>query len=46
MPQNHFDVKSTLFQVIAWQQAITWASVGPELCRHLAAMAHNVNKLV
>ena len=32
--------KSTLVQAFG-QQAITWASVGPELCRHMASLGHN-----
>ena len=29
----------TLVQVMAWQQAITWTTVDPDLCCHVA---HNV----
>ena len=38
------DDKSTLVQ--EWlgavrQQAITWANVDPDLCRHMASLGHN-----
>ena len=44
MPQDLTDDKSTLVQV--WlgavrQQAITWAIVDPDLCRHMASLGHN-----
>ena len=35
---------STLVQVMACgvkQQAITWANVDPDLCRHMASLGHN-----
>ena len=35
------DDKWTLVQVMAWcrqQQAITWASVDPDICRHMASL--------
>ena len=35
------DDKSTLVQVMAWQQAITWANVDPDLCRHMASLGPN-----
>ena len=38
------DDKSTLVQVMAWavrQQAITWANVDPDPCRHMASLSHN-----
>ena len=38
------DDKSTVVQVMVGairQQAITWASVGPDLCHHIAALGHN-----
>ena len=40
---NTFDDKSTLVQVIVTirHQAITWANVNPDLCHHMAALAHN-----
>ena len=37
IPQNIFDDKSTLVQVIVgacWHQAITWRNVDPDLCCH------------
>ena len=40
--------KSTLVQVMAcavWQQAITWANVDPDLCRHMALLGHNELKI-
>ena len=39
MPQDLTNEKSTLVQVTVWcsrQQAITWANVDPNLCRHMA----------
>ena len=47
MPQNTFDDKPTLVQVMAccltaWrQQAITWANVDPDLCHHIASQGHH-----
>ena len=41
MPQNVFDGKSTLILVMAWrrqQQAITWANIDPDPCRHIASI--------
>ena len=38
------DDQSTLVQVMAWcrqQQAITWANVDPDLCRHMASLGRN-----
>ena len=38
------DGKSTLVQVMAWcrqAQAITWANVDPDLCRHMVSLGHN-----
>ena len=38
------DDKSTLVQVMLGairQQAITWANVDPDLCRHVASLGHN-----
>ena len=41
MPQNTWDGKSTLVQVIAWwQQAITWANIAPDLCHYMASPHH------
>ena len=36
--------KSTLVQVMVWcrqAQAITWANVDPDLCRHMVSLGHN-----
>ena len=47
MSQNFTDHKSTLVQVMAWffgavrQQAITWASVDLDPCRHMTSLGHN-----
>ena len=46
MPQDLTDDKSTLVQVMACigavrQQAITWASVDPDRCRHMASLGPN-----
>ena len=41
MPQNLTDDKSTLVQVMAWQQAITWTSVDQDLQRHMALLGPN-----
>ena len=35
------DGKSTLFQVMSWQQAITWASIDPVVCHHVASLHHD-----
>ena len=35
------DDKSTLVQVMAWHQAITWANVDPDLCHHMAPLGPN-----
>ena len=43
MPENTFDDKSTLVQVMAWCHQATshyWANVVPELCRHRASRGH------
>ena len=40
MPMNLTNGKSTLVQVIR-QQAITWANVDPDLCRHMTSLGHN-----
>ena len=40
------DYKSTLVQVMAGavrQQAITWANIDPDLCRHMASLGPNAN---
>ena len=44
MPMDLTDGKSTLVQVMAWchqQQAITWANVDPDLCRHMVSLGPN-----
>ena len=44
MSRDLSEDKSTLVQVRAWcghQQAITWANVDPDLCRHMASLGHN-----
>ena len=44
MPQNSTDDKATLVQVMAWcrcQQAIAWANVDPDLCRHTVSLDPN-----
>ena len=49
VPQNLTNKKSTLVQVMAWcnrQQAITWANVDPDLCRHMASKGNNGLTLV
>ena len=48
MPQTIFDYKPILIQVMAWchQQAISWASVKPDLCRHMASLGHDMLKQV
>ena len=43
MPENPIDDKSALVQI--WldavrQEAITWANVEPDLCRHMASSGH------
>ena len=36
------DDKSTLIQVMAWcRQAINWANIDPDLCRHMASLGPN-----
>ena len=45
MPLNITNEKSELVQVIDWchsrQQAITWTSIDPDLCSHMAALGHS-----
>ena len=44
LPQNTFDYKSILVQVMAWcwqHQAITWANVDIDLCRHMTPSGQN-----
>ena len=45
MPQDLSDDKSTLVQVMAFdavrQQAITWATFDPDLCRQMASLGPN-----
>ena len=41
MPQDFTDDKSTLGQVMAWQQAIIWANVDPDVYRHMGLLSHN-----
>ena len=35
------DDKPTLVEVMAWQQAITWANVDPDIGCHEASLGHN-----
>ena len=42
MSLDFTDDQWTLVQVMAWrQQAITWANVDPDLCRHMVSIGHN-----
>ena len=44
MPLDLIDDKSTLIQVMALcrqEQAITWASVDQDLCRHMVSLGHS-----
>ena len=44
MPLNSTDDKSTMVQVMAWcrqAQAIAWANVDPDLCRHMVSLGPN-----
>ena len=43
MTQNTFDEKHWLrwWLVDVWQEAITWASVDPELCLHIMSLGHS-----
>ena len=41
MSLDFTDDQSTLVQVMAWQQAITWPSVDPDLCCHMVSLGHN-----
>ena len=44
IPLDLTDVKSTLFQLMAWcvrQQANTWTNVDPDPCRHMAPLGLN-----
>ena len=38
MPQNEYDAKSTLVQVMVWCRQ---ANVDPDICRHMALLGHN-----
>ena len=40
------DDKSDLVQVMAQQQAITWANVDPDPFRHMASLGHNELTLI
>ena len=44
VPQIPSDNKSTLVQVMAWwwHQAITWANVDLDLCRHITSPGYNL----
>ena len=45
MPIDLTDDKSTLVQVMAWclrQQAITWATIDPDLFRQMVSLGNNV----
>ena len=41
MPQNPFDDKSALLQVMAWCHQATWTNVDPDLFYHMASLGHN-----
>ena len=41
MAQNLTDDKSTLVQVMAWQQSITWTSVDQDLQCHMVLLGPN-----
>ena len=44
IPKDLTDDKSTSVQVMdlaVRQQAITWANINQELCRHMASLGHN-----
>ena len=41
MPPNLTNENSALVQVAVGQQAITWASIDPDLCHHMASLSHN-----
>ena len=48
MSLDFTDDQSTLVQVMACavrQQAITWANVDPDICRHMASLGHNELKM-
>ena len=45
VPYEPTDDKSTLLKVMTWccqQQAIIWANIDPDKCRHMASLEHNV----
>ena len=48
MTPNITNEKSTLDQFMAWcchsvrQQAVIWNNVGPDLCRHMVSLGHNL----
>ena len=47
MSSDLTDDKSTLVQFGAVrQQAITWANVDPDPCRHMASLGHNELKII
>ena len=41
MSLDFTDGQSTLDQVMAWWQAITWANVYPNICRHIVSLGNN-----
>ena len=41
MPLDLTQGKSTLVQVKALHQAITWANVDPDICHHMTSLGHN-----
>ena len=41
MSLDFTDDKSTLVQVMAWHQAIIWANVDSDLCRHMVPPGHS-----
>ena len=47
MSLDFTNIKSTLVQVMAWCcQAITYANVDPNLCRHMASLGLNTGMIV
>ena len=49
MPQNIFDDKLKMVQVMAWCRRlgpITWANVDPDLCRHLVSPGVKLYRLL
>ena len=39
---SDFYYDNSALALVAWQQAIAWAQVDPDLCRHMASLSHSM----